>query len=106
DDDGKAKTSYYKAMSDRKGKEQDRDKPYDNKGKGIASGGRNENNRQFYKCGEIGHKSYDCSNKGDKCFSCGKFGHKADVCRAKVFYFNCGEEGHKSPACKKPRTAR
>ncbi|MCI75828.1 cellular nucleic acid-binding protein, partial [Trifolium medium] len=37
DDDGKAKSNYYKAMSDRKGKSQDRSKPYDNRGRGNAS---------------------------------------------------------------------
>ncbi|MCI34009.1 cellular nucleic acid-binding protein [Trifolium medium] len=32
DEDGKAKTSYYKALSDRRGKGQDRGKSYDNRG--------------------------------------------------------------------------
>ncbi|MCI38205.1 cellular nucleic acid-binding protein [Trifolium medium] len=106
DEDEKTKTSYYKAMNDRKGKGQDRGNLYENKGRGNASGVRKQGNGQCYKCGEFGHKSYDCLKKGDKCFSCGKFGHKADACRAKVFCFNCGEEDHKSPACKKPRMAR
>ncbi|MCI40730.1 hypothetical protein A2U01_0061963, partial [Trifolium medium] len=52
DEDGKTKTSYYKAMSDRKGKGHDLGKPYDNKEKGNASGGRNGNSGQCYKCGE------------------------------------------------------
>ncbi|MCI61199.1 cellular nucleic acid-binding protein, partial [Trifolium medium] len=51
----------------------------------------------------MGHKSYDCPRKEDKCFNCGKWGHKSDVCRVKVTCFNCGEEGHKSPSCKKPK---
>ncbi|MCI42155.1 cellular nucleic acid-binding protein, partial [Trifolium medium] len=87
DEDGKAKTSYYKALNDRKGKGQDRGRPYDNKKKGIGNGGRKQGNGLCYKCGERGHMSYDCPKKGDKCFSCGKFGHKADACRAKVFCF-------------------
>ncbi|MCI71217.1 hypothetical protein A2U01_0092480, partial [Trifolium medium] len=62
-------------MNDRKGKSQERGKPYDNKGNG--SGGRKQGNGLCYKCGERGHMSYDCTRKGDKCFSCGKFGHKA-----------------------------
>ncbi|MCI74670.1 cellular nucleic acid-binding protein, partial [Trifolium medium] len=33
DDDGRAKTSYYKAVNDRKGKGQERGKPYDNRGR-------------------------------------------------------------------------
>ncbi|MCI51900.1 cellular nucleic acid-binding protein, partial [Trifolium medium] len=59
DDDGRAKTSYYKAMSDKRGKGQDRGKPYYNRGKrGVeSSGGRKKNSGQCYKCGEMGHKS-------------------------------------------------
>ncbi|MCI79587.1 cellular nucleic acid-binding protein, partial [Trifolium medium] len=70
DEDGKAKSSFYKAMNDRKGKGQDRGKPYDNKGNG--SGGKKQGNGLCYKCGVRGHMSYDCPSKGDKCFSCGK----------------------------------
>ncbi|MCI24729.1 hypothetical protein A2U01_0045915, partial [Trifolium medium] len=33
DEDGRAKTNYYKSLSDKKGKGQDRGKPYDNKGR-------------------------------------------------------------------------
>ncbi|MCI60895.1 cellular nucleic acid-binding protein, partial [Trifolium medium] len=50
DDDGKAETSYYKALSDKRGNGQDRGKPYDNKGKkGFeSSGGRKKNVGQCY----------------------------------------------------------
>ncbi|MCI48738.1 cellular nucleic acid-binding protein, partial [Trifolium medium] len=65
DDDGRAKTSYYKAVNDRKGKGQERDKPYDNRGRGNTSGGRNPGNENCYKCGERGHMSYDCPKKAD-----------------------------------------
>ncbi|MCI72395.1 hypothetical protein A2U01_0093658, partial [Trifolium medium] len=34
DEDGKAKSSYYKALNDRIGKSQDHGKPYDNNGNG------------------------------------------------------------------------
>ncbi|MCI47069.1 cellular nucleic acid-binding protein, partial [Trifolium medium] len=66
DKDGKAKTSYYKALSDRRRKGQDRGKPYDNRGKkGVESSGRKKNVGQCYKCGEMSHKSYDCPRKED-----------------------------------------
>ncbi|MCI70195.1 hypothetical protein A2U01_0091458, partial [Trifolium medium] len=52
DEDGKAKSSYYKAMNDRKGKGLDRGKPYDNKGNG--SGRKKQGNGQCYKCGARG----------------------------------------------------
>ncbi|WJX17749.1 hypothetical protein P8452_07626 [Trifolium repens] len=105
--DGKAKTIYYREVHDRKGKSQDRGKPYDKKSKGKVegSGGRGKNaNDKCYKCGVLGNRSYECP-RGDKCFKCGEYGHKADVCKKKVSCFNCGEEGHKSPECKKPKKA-
>ncbi|MCI82066.1 hypothetical protein A2U01_0103340, partial [Trifolium medium] len=42
DEDNKAKSSYYKAMNDRKGKGLDRGKPYENKGN--ESGKKNQGN--------------------------------------------------------------
>ncbi|MCI53828.1 cellular nucleic acid-binding protein, partial [Trifolium medium] len=48
DDDGRAKTSYYKAVNDRKGKGQERGKPYDNRGRGNGSGGRKPGNGNCY----------------------------------------------------------
>ncbi|MCI65485.1 cellular nucleic acid-binding protein, partial [Trifolium medium] len=67
DDDEKAKTSYYKALSDKRGNGQDREKSYGDKGKKGAesSGGRKKNSGQCYKCGEMDHKSYDCPRKED-----------------------------------------
>ncbi|XP_045791915.1 DNA-binding protein HEXBP-like [Trifolium pratense] len=105
DDDGKAKTNYYKAMSDKRGRGQDRGKSYGDKGKKVAetNGGKKNGGGQCYKCGEMGHKSYECLKKVDKCFNCGRLGHKSDVCQVKVTCFNCGEEGHKSSMCKKPK---
>ncbi|MCI46517.1 cellular nucleic acid-binding protein, partial [Trifolium medium] len=81
-------------MNDKKGKGQDRGKPYDNRGnKGVeSSSGRKKGDGSCYRCGEMRHKSYECPKKEDKCYRCGSLGHKADVCREKVVCFNCGEE--------------
>ncbi|MCI30341.1 cellular nucleic acid-binding protein, partial [Trifolium medium] len=51
----------------------------------------------------MGHKSFECPKKEDKCYRCERLGHKVDVFREKMVCFNCGEEGHKSPTCKKPK---
>ncbi|MCI40230.1 cellular nucleic acid-binding protein, partial [Trifolium medium] len=75
------------------------------KGKKVAenSGVKKRGGPRCFKCGEMGHKSYECQRKVDKCFNCGRLGHKYDVCQVKVTCFNCGEVGHKSPACTKPK---
>ncbi|MCI69411.1 hypothetical protein A2U01_0090673, partial [Trifolium medium] len=59
----RAKVNYYKAVNERKGKGQEREKPYDNRGKGNTSGGRKPVNGNCYNCGERGHMSYDCPKK-------------------------------------------
>jgi hypothetical protein len=107
DNDGRAKAKYYKALSDKKWKGLDRGKPYDNKRENVAgnnSGGEmKRGDVKCYKCGELGHKFYECPKKKDKCYNCGKFGHRSDACKVGVICFNCGEKGHKSPDCKKPK---
>ncbi|MCI63912.1 cellular nucleic acid-binding protein, partial [Trifolium medium] len=82
DEDGKAKSSYYKAMNDRKWKGLERSKPYDIMERGSGSGRKMQGNGQCYKCGAMDHISYGCPLKDDKCYNCGKLGHKAEVCRA------------------------
>ncbi|GAU35775.1 hypothetical protein TSUD_61360 [Trifolium subterraneum] len=78
DEDGKAKSNYFKAV---RGKSQDR-----------------------AKCGKIGHRSFECKKDKDVCYNCGKKGHRSKECKATTpTCFNCGEEGHKSPECKKPK---
>ncbi|GAU48411.1 hypothetical protein TSUD_99260 [Trifolium subterraneum] len=104
DEDGKAKSSYYKAMTEKRGKGQDRGKPYGDKGKKAveSSGTKKRNNGQCYKS--------DVCDWKPTCFNCGEEGHKSPACKkpkktmGKVFALNGGgEEGHKSPACKKPK---
>ncbi|GAU40458.1 hypothetical protein TSUD_141380 [Trifolium subterraneum] len=65
DEDGKSKSSYFKAASEKRGKGQDRGKPYVDNGKKVveSSGTRKKGSGKCYKCGEMGkegHKSLAC----------------------------------------------
>ncbi|GAU37339.1 hypothetical protein TSUD_395200 [Trifolium subterraneum] len=104
DEDGKAKSNYFKAV---RGKSQDRAKPYEVKGKGSARGGKGKekmDNDKCYRCGKIEHRSFECKKEKEVCYNCGKEGHRSKECKATTpTCFNCGEEGHKSPECKRPK---
>ncbi|GAU40543.1 hypothetical protein TSUD_367090 [Trifolium subterraneum] len=57
-----------------------------------------------YRCGNMGHRSFECKKEKNSCFNCGKEGHKAIDCKTPTpTCFNCGEEDHKSLACKQPK---
>ncbi|GAU10237.1 hypothetical protein TSUD_422540, partial [Trifolium subterraneum] len=82
DEDGKAKSNYFKAV---RGKSQDRAKPYEVKGRGSARGGKGKekvDGDKWYRCGKIGHRSFECNKDKDVCYSCGKEGHKSKECKA------------------------
>ncbi|MCI32423.1 cellular nucleic acid-binding protein, partial [Trifolium medium] len=65
DEDGRARANHYKMANEKKGKDGNRWKPYDNKGK---------------KCGGFGHKSFECK-KNVVCFNCNEEGHKSPECK-------------------------
>jgi len=108
DDAGKAKTSYYKAMNDKKGKGHGFGKSY-NKDKGRkkeVGGGSKPNVAEVkcFKCGTLGHFANDCK-KGESCYKCGQKGHKFYKCKREITCYNCREAGHLSTKCTKPKKA-
>ncbi|CAJ2632997.1 unnamed protein product [Trifolium pratense] len=90
DEDGRARANHYKMANEKKGKDGNRWKPYDNKGK-----------RKGESSGKKTTENYD--KEKVKCYRCGGFGHKSFECKKNAVCFNCNEEGHKSPKCKKPK---
>jgi len=100
DDAGKARMNYYKASNDKKGKGHEFGKPYNkDKGKKKDVGGGSKPNVaevKCYKCGQNGHKSYECKRE-ITCYNYGEAGHLSTKCTkskkatGKVFALNVEE---------------
>ncbi|XP_045802491.1 zinc finger CCHC domain-containing protein 9-like [Trifolium pratense] len=112
EEDNKAKSNHYKALSDKKNAGQNRSKPYDKpkvdqEGKQKTTDGHDTSGGgRCYRCGETGHKIAECKAENLKCYKCGKPGHFANECKNPVICFNCSEPGHISTECDKPWRTR
>jgi len=102
--------AHYKVLKERKGKQQDRGKPYSapaDKGKQRVNDERRPKKNEVlaeivcFRCGEKGHKSNACGTAEVKrCFRCGVKGHTIAECKhGDIVYFNCGGEGHTVAQC-------
>jgi hypothetical protein len=112
DEDSRARSTYYKNISDKKSKGQDRGKPYmasADKGKEEVTGGSKQSGgeERCFKCGGTGHRFADCKNPTLTCFQCGRTGHRANECNNKeVICYSCGESGHISTKCPNPKKVK
>lgn len=105
--------THYKMVSEKRGKQQNRGKPYSapaDKGKLKSregkkpSGGDASTGITCFKCGETGHRVSECMKDSRKCFKCGKEEHvAADYKREGITCYNCVEKGHISTQCQKPK---
>ena len=77
-------------MNERKGKQPFRGGPYvtpADKGKQRGtfdkrqSGGGSYNPLRCFKCGELGHRQFECKKDVKKCSNCGGIGHVLADCR-------------------------
>lgn len=85
DEDRKARARYYKSVSDKRSKGQDRGKPYEtlgDKGKKKVTGESNPNGGEvrYYNCGGVEHRVADCKNPTMTCYKCGESSHISTKC--------------------------
>ena len=108
--------AHYKVMKERKGKQQDRGKPYSaptDKSKKEVNDERRPQKKAApaeitcYTCGEKGHKSNACTVEVKRCYRCGQKGHITSDCKFDdVVCFNCNEQGHIGSQCKQPKKTK
>ncbi|XP_050918753.1 uncharacterized protein LOC127136205 [Lathyrus oleraceus] len=106
----------HKSVSDKKGKNQYRGKPYStptNKGRQIAANEKNTSWRETpvtvkcFKSGELGHHANEWKNNVLGCFKCGKTCHCIADCKSVCpTCYNSGEQGHINANCQKLKKAQ
>jgi hypothetical protein len=93
EDDSKPRTSHYKAVSEKNGRDQSRGKPYN-----IPT----DKEKQKKGTGEKEASGEDVRSPL-RCFNCGDPGHRVTECKIGVKCFNYNELGHISTQCHKPK---
>lgn len=116
EEDSKETTNHYKIAIKKKGKNQDRGKPYQvsvdkekQKFKQEAAGGKETSGGdtqaplRCFNCGVVGHCASECESTRLKSSRCGGQGHRPTECKNVVKCYNCNELGNISAQCQKPK---